>query len=424
MSLPQTSTGHATFRDYPLNAWYAAAWDHEVGRNLLAKTIGGRPIVFYRTTGGRAVALADACWHRLAPLSMGKLRGDDEIMCGYHGICYDADGRATFMPAQDTINPSATVHSYPVVERHRYVWVWPGDPALADPDTVPDLHYNDHPDWAGDGKTIHVNCSYQLIIDNLMDLTHEQFVHGSSIGHDSLSESDFEVTHTENTVTVTKWMLGIEPPPFWKRNLQDRFPDYDGLVDRWQIIKYTAPGTVAIDVGVAKAGTGAPDGDRSQGVTGTVINTMTPETDNTCFYLWAFARDWCLDKQVITTRLREGVSGVFFEDEVMLEAQQRGIEANPGYDFYNLNIDAGSMWTRRVVARMIAAEQGTDTGRDDEHSGNAAAALSAVTAAENARVDNGTGNGHSAGTGMEAEVSDGVAKHRDRPEAGLMARGL
>ena len=134
------------FRHFPLNAWYAAAWDHEVGRNLLAKTIAGRPIVIYRTTKGRAVALADACWHRLAPLSMGKLRGEDEIMCGYHGICYDADGRATFMPAQETINPSATVHSYPVVERYRYVWVWTGDPALADPDLVPDLHMNDRPD--------------------------------------------------------------------------------------------------------------------------------------------------------------------------------------------------------------------------------------------------------------------------------------
>jgi hypothetical protein len=113
----------------------------------------------------------------------------------------------------------------------------------------------------------------------------------------------------------------------------------------------------------------------------------------------------------------------------MLEAQQRGIEANPGYDFYNLNIDAGSMWTRRKVAAMIAAESGTDVGSDDEHSGSAAAALSAVTAAENARVDSGgkgggTGNGHSVGTGMEAEVADGVAKHRDQPAAGLMARGL
>jgi vanillate O-demethylase monooxygenase subunit len=124
-----------------------------------------------------------------------------------------------------------------------------------------------------------------------------------------------------------------------------------------------------------------------------VINTMTPETDNTCHYLWAFARDWCLDKQVITTRLREGVSNVFFEDEQMLEAQQRGIEANPDYDFYNLNIDAGSMWTRRIVQRMIDAELGSDTGAVSDEAGHAAAAMAEVTGAANAEplVDGGTG---------------------------------
>src|SRR4051794_41869047 len=100
MSQPQT-TGHATFRDYPLNAWYAAAWDHEVGRNLLAKTVAGRPIVFYRTTGGRAVALADACWHRLAPPVMGKLRGGGEVIWGSHGIFYHPDRRAPLIPAAD-----------------------------------------------------------------------------------------------------------------------------------------------------------------------------------------------------------------------------------------------------------------------------------------------------------------------------------
>ena len=94
MSQPAQPTAHASVRHFPLNAWYASAWDYEVGRNLLPKTIAGRPIVFYRTASGRAVALADACWHRLAPLSMGKLRGDDEIMCGYHGICYDLDALA------------------------------------------------------------------------------------------------------------------------------------------------------------------------------------------------------------------------------------------------------------------------------------------------------------------------------------------
>jgi vanillate O-demethylase monooxygenase subunit len=116
------------------------------------------------------------------------------------------------------------------------------------------------------------------------------------------------------------------------------------------------------------------------------------------------------------------VSGVFFEDEVMLEAQQRGIEANPDYDFYNLNIDAGSMWTRRVVQRMIDQEVGTDTEAATPTAGSAAAAMSAVTGAANAAHEtDGNGGG---GTGQAAEVTEGVAMHRDEPTVGLMGRGL
>ena len=94
MTRPAQQTGHAAFRSCPLNAWFAAAWDYEVGRNLTPKTVANRPIVFYRTTDGRPVGLADACWHRLAPLSMGKLRGDYEVQCGYHVICFVSCGRA------------------------------------------------------------------------------------------------------------------------------------------------------------------------------------------------------------------------------------------------------------------------------------------------------------------------------------------
>ena len=355
MSQPQATTqnlGHAAVRHYPLNAWYASAWDHEVGRNLLAKTVAGRPIVFYRTTAGRAVALADACWHRLAPLSMGKLRGDDEIMCGYHGICYDADGRATFMPAQDTINPSATVHSYPVVERHRYVWVWPGDPALADPATVPDLFWNDHPQWAGDGKTIHVNCSYQLIVDNLMDLTHETFVHATSIGHRAIAETTAATTHDERTVTVTRWMLDIDAPPFWRTQL-----GRPGNVDRWQIIRFEAPCTIVLDVGVAVAGTGARSGDRSQGVNGRVLNTITPETRSTCMYFWTLLRNYRLRDQSLTNQLRDANARIFEEDRAVVEAQQLALEAAPHDVIHNLNIDSGSVWARRIIERMVADER-------------------------------------------------------------------
>ncbi|MDQ3842417.1 MAG: aromatic ring-hydroxylating dioxygenase subunit alpha [Bacteroidota bacterium] len=339
---------------FPLNAWYAAAWDVEAKRELLARTICNKHLVIYRMSNGEVVALEDACWHRLLPLSKGRLEGD-EVVCGYHGLVFNQDGRCTYMPSQETINPSACVRSYPVVERHRFIWVWVGDPALAHPDTIPDMHWNHHPEWAGDGKMIQVKCGYRLVIDNLMDLTHETFVHAGSIGDRNVAEAPFDVTYNETTATVTRWMIDIEAPPFWKAQLAHK-TDYQGKVDRWQIITFQAPCTVNIDVGVAPNGTGAPEGDRSQGVNGYVLNTITPETEKTCHYFWAFCRNYALTEQKVTHETREGVTKIFGQDEEILEAQQKAIDENPGREFYNLNIDAGAMWARRLTDKMVAKE--------------------------------------------------------------------
>lgn len=143
---------------FPLNAWYVAAWSHEVGRQeLLARTICNTPIVFWRKSDNTIAALEDACWHRLLPLSLGRLDGD-EVVCRYHGLAFDGDGKCARMPSQDKLNPSACVKSFPNVERHRFVWIWPGDPALADPSLVPDMHWNDDPEWEGDGQTMYAEC--------------------------------------------------------------------------------------------------------------------------------------------------------------------------------------------------------------------------------------------------------------------------
>ena len=342
--------------DWPQNCWYAAAYDVELKRELLGRRIGDHSLVMYRQENGEPVALENACWHRLMPLSEGKIEGDN-LACGYHGLVYNPEGRCVFMPSQKTINPAARVRRYPVAERHRFVWVWTGDPALADPDRIPDLHWNDDPVWAGDGKLIHLDCGYKLIVDNLMDLTHETFVHGSSIGQRSIAEVPFEVTHGPTSATVTRWMHDVNPPPFWKMQLEWKTGEPAGKVDRWQIIHFQAPSTIAIDVGVAPVGTGAPEGDRSAGVNGYVLNTMTPETERSCHYFWAFVRNYNLDDQRITTLIREGVSGVFAEDEGVLAAQQRGVDDHPDKQFYNLNIDGGAMWARRLIDKMIAEER-------------------------------------------------------------------
>jgi vanillate O-demethylase monooxygenase subunit len=146
-------------------------------------------------------------------------------------------------------------------------------------------------------------------------------------------------------------MHNIEAPPFWRAQLGK-----PGNVDRWQIIKFEAPCTIVLDVGVAPAGTGAPEGDRSQGVNGRVLNTITPETDTTCMYFWSMLRNYKLRDQTLTTQLREANAGIFIEDQVVVEAQQIAIAENPHMPLRNLNIDAGSMRARKIIDDMIASE--------------------------------------------------------------------
>jgi phenylpropionate dioxygenase-like ring-hydroxylating dioxygenase large terminal subunit len=343
-------------RAYPLNAWYPAAWSHEIGRALFARKICDQNLVLFRRQDGAVAALEDSCWHRLLPLSLGRLKGD-EVMCGYHGLVFNSAGRCTFMPAQKTINPSASVRSFPVAERHRLVWIWPGDPALADPAKLPDFHWNDGTEWVGEGGTfVGLKCDWRLVVDNLMDLTHETYVHAGSIGDDAILDAPFEATHDERTATLTRWMIGIEPPPFWAKQLGK-----PGLVDRWQIVRFEAPTVVVGDVGVAPTGTGAPQGDRSQGVNGAFLAALAPETATSCHYFWNFARtfhrhDEALTRTLQVAHVNDG-GGVYDQDHRILEAQQRAILKNPRLPFYNLNIDAGALWARRLVDDLVARER-------------------------------------------------------------------
>jgi phenylpropionate dioxygenase-like ring-hydroxylating dioxygenase large terminal subunit len=82
------------------NCWYVAGWNHElIDGKKLARTILERPIVLYRGESGKIVALDDRCCHRAAPLSMGRIEGDD-IRCMYHGMKFDPAGSASRSPAR------------------------------------------------------------------------------------------------------------------------------------------------------------------------------------------------------------------------------------------------------------------------------------------------------------------------------------
>lgn len=329
------------------NRWYVAAWDKDVSNRPLARTICGEPVVLYRRGDGVAHALADFCPHRLLPLSMGKVEGDI-LRCGYHGMAIDGAGRCVEMPGQAEPPERLRVQAYPVIERYRFVWVWIGEADKADPALLPDLWFCEDPAWTFDGDYYAVKCDYRLLVDNLMDLSHETYVHPSSIGQKEITESPIDTRLEGSEVVVERWMRGVDAPPFWRTFLKK-----GGSVDRWQICRFTLPAQVMIEVGVAPVGTGAPEGDRSQGVEGVVVNCMTPETAETCHYYWGMARRFDIHDQGLSERVKASQAQVFAEDTVVLEAQQEAIRTRPDLKLANLAIDAGGVQARALMTRAL-----------------------------------------------------------------------
>jgi len=333
------------------NHWYVAAWSTEIENAPFARTLLNEPVVFYRKTDGTVAALEDRCPHRRVPLSLGKLI-DDKLQCHYHGLQFDADGACVRIPGQDMIPPSVCARSYPVVERNKWVWIWMGDPALADPQLIPDYHWLDDAGWGAKGDLFHVDANWQLIVDNLLDLTHLAFVHESTIGNAAVAENAaVKVTRKPNNVLVTRWIIDQPAPPTYVKA-----GGFTGNVDRWQFIDFTPPAFLRLHVGATPTGTGAPDGTFVDGINMRNLNAITPETETTTHYFWAQAHDFSADEPDVTEMVFQQVKTAFLEDVDVFEAQQRAISAHPDARQIDINADAGGIQARRILDRLHKEE--------------------------------------------------------------------
>jgi vanillate O-demethylase monooxygenase subunit len=244
-----------------------------------------------------------------------------------------------------------------VIERHGFVWIWPGDTALADPALVPDLFWANSSEWAYGGGLYHIGCDYRLMIDNLMDLTHETYVHSSSIGQKEIDETPCTTRVEGEQVVTERFMNGIQAPPFWQMALRSHQLPTDQPVDRWQICRFSPPSHVLIEVGVALAGQGGYHAPAERKVSSIVVDFITPESDTSMWYFWGMARNFRADDKGLTAQIREGQGRIFGEDLQVLELQQRNLLQWPGRELLKLNIDAGGVQARKVIDRLIAAEQ-------------------------------------------------------------------
>jgi vanillate O-demethylase monooxygenase subunit len=339
---------------YPKNIWYVACTPDEIDGKPLGRTICGEKIVFYRGADNKVAAVEDFCPHRGAPLSLGFVR-DGNLVCGYHGLEMGCDGKVVSMPGQ-RVRGFPCIRRYAVEERYGFIWVWPGDPDKADPSTIHHLEWADNPEWAYGGGLYHIACEYRLMIDNLMDLTHETYVHASSIGQKEIDEAPVTTKTEGETVITSRFMDNIMAPPFWRAALRsNNLPD-DVPVDRWQICRFTAPSHVLIEVGVALAGKGGYNAAPEHKASSIVVDFITPETETSHWYFWGMARNFKPDDTALTATIREGQGKIFSEDRDMLEMQQANILKYPERKLLMLNIDAGGVQSRRLLDKLITQE--------------------------------------------------------------------
>jgi phenylpropionate dioxygenase-like ring-hydroxylating dioxygenase large terminal subunit len=336
----------------PKNCWYVAAFSKDIGRELEARTILGQAVVMFRTAEGKVAALADRCPHRAVPLSLGTLIGDT-IRCTYHGMQIAADGGCTRIPCQDMIPAKARTTPFPIVERHTMVWIWMGDPALADPAKVPDFHWMDDPEWETCSGYHHVGANYQLLNDNLLDLSHESYVHDDTIGNDAVAEAPVSVAVKDGTVRVHRDILDCEPPPFYVKAT-----GFNVRINRWHTTIFQPPSFLVIENGSYPA-----TGSRNEALERRVLNLITPETETSSHYFWGIARAYQRDDKALTEYIEKQIYWTFDQDKVVLEAQQRMLGADASSPFpVALRTDAGPIQARKLVDQVMAKERAEAAG--------------------------------------------------------------
>jgi phenylpropionate dioxygenase-like ring-hydroxylating dioxygenase large terminal subunit len=307
--------------------WYVAAFDDEVGRTPLARTILGEDLLLFRTEAGIPVVFEDRCAHRRLPLSAGRLVGDT-IECGYHGLVYDITGRCVKIPGQATRSDAPVVRAYPAVERHRFVYVWIGDPAQADPATIVSFPRLSDPASGVTKVRLHLKANHLLILDNLLDLSHIAYVHNSTIGNAAVAEAAVVKTRrTGNCVRVTREMDAVPVPRTY-----GEFGPHQGVFDRWQLCEFRPPGYFWINNGSAACGWRPQGGDRveGQGEWGfEVYHGITPETETTTHQFWTLAHALDMVRPEARAEFYRQCHAVVYEDQAIYDAQQRSLDTDP-----------------------------------------------------------------------------------------------
>ncbi|WP_225206077.1 aromatic ring-hydroxylating dioxygenase subunit alpha [Novosphingobium huizhouense] len=328
--------------EYVRNCWYMAAWVREVPEDgFLARKLLDRSWLLWRNPDDSWALVEDRCPHRFVPLSRGRF-ADGRIACGYHGLTFDGTGACVHNPFGHAVPDTARISAMPVVERHGALWFWPGDAGRADPATIPDFAFVESGPATGKSHYV-MGVNYELIADNLLDLSHAEFLHVESFGtNGSLFSHGAQTVVQDDTGAIwNKWDMTGAPPPGWALPMLGE----GATVDQILHIRWHAPASLALFIRMTRSG-GAE-------VIAEMVNPhiLTPETQHSTHYF--FTHEPGPEAEAMARR-------VFLEeDEPMIAAQA---EAMGDADFWVLKplilpSDAAAIRARRRMMQLRRAEQ-------------------------------------------------------------------
>lgn len=336
------------------NTWYVAALATEVDTDrLFTRKLLKTSVLIYRKADGSAVAMQDRCPHRFAPLSLGKKIGD-EVQCPYHALRFNADGRCTHSPHGDgTVPARACVRTFPLVERYGLLWIWMGDAARADANTIPRYELLDNPPSTAVGYGyMHMAANYELIVDNVMDLSHVDHVHGPLLNTaGKLSPQKPPVTEDGDSVLV-RWEWQQHPPMGLFAPL---LPDPAEPAEQFVQVKWTAPSHMFLTVGAVQG-----TREREKGLISWDFHLLAPETESTTHYYFVSLRNFMVESAEFNEmKLKNMIDTFKAEDEPLIAA----VQAEMGNaDFWSLrpallSCDPAPVKARRRLQKLIDEER-------------------------------------------------------------------
>lgn len=333
---------------FPPDRWWIAGFSWELADNPLARTLLGIPLVLFRTPGGQVGALEDRCCHKELPLSLGAVEARG-LRCGYHGLLFDCSGTCVEIPGQEVIPAKARVRAYTLREQDQILWLWHGSsPDSQPPGPPPAYEFHRRPDFKFGGSVVHYDAPWQLVHDNLLDLSHLGYVHTKTIGGNPQlhMNAPMKVTQDGELVKVVRHMPASVAPPTYSA----AWPFKD-RIDRWQEIEFHVT-HLRIWTGAMDAGQGNLDDPHRGGFHMRGLHGVTPETATSTHYFWTIATNPHPDRADVTQLVVDQTEATFLEDKDIIEAQWRNQQRFGFRPQMDIHVDVGPNRARRIIERL------------------------------------------------------------------------